>query len=102
VSARPIRALLMTIDSYQWVLLDINVALPDSPTGIRINNKVALCPGSKDPCKRPVTGHRAPGLTSVRYDNADNQLGQLRQPLAPVAVQKNGKRSTFAPNTFGR
>jgi YbbR domain-containing protein len=95
VSAQPDPVpLLLTIDSYQRVLLDINVALPDSPTGIRINNKVALCPGSKDPCKEPVSGPSGilDGLQAfVRYDTPITNSGSFDSPSQPVQFQKNGK-----------
>jgi hypothetical protein len=95
VSAQPDPVpLLLTIDTYQRVLLDIDVSLPDSPTGIRISNKVALCPGSKDPCKEPVSGPSGilAGLQAfVRYDTPITNSGSFDSPSQPVQFQKNGK-----------
>jgi hypothetical protein len=95
VSAQPDPVpLLLTIDSYQRVLLDIDVSLPDSPTGIRVSNKVALCPGSKDPCKEPVSGPSGilAGLQAfVRYDTPITNSGSFDSPSQPVQFQKNGR-----------
>ena len=86
---------LLTIDTYERALLDIEVRLPDSPTiGIRVNNKVALCPGSRDPCKEPVSGPAGilDGLHAfVRYDTPITNAGSFDSPSQPVQFEKNGK-----------
>jgi YbbR domain-containing protein len=88
-------AVLLTIDTYERALLDIEVRLPDSPAiGVRVNNKVALCPGSRDPCKEPVSGPASilEGLRAfVRYDTAITNAGGLDSPSQPVQFEKNGK-----------
>jgi len=88
-------AVLLTIDTYERALLDIEVRLPDSPvTGIKINNKVALCPGSRDPCKEPVSGPASTleGLRAfVRYDTPISNAGSFDSPSQPVQFEKNGK-----------
>jgi hypothetical protein len=88
-------AVLLTIDTYERALLDIEVRLPDSPTiGVRVNNKVALCPGSRDPCKEPVSGPATilEGLRAfVRYDTPVTNAGGLDSPSQPVQFEKNGK-----------
>jgi YbbR domain-containing protein len=88
-------AVLLTIDTYERALLDIDVRLPDSPvTGVKISDKVALCPGSRDPCKEPVSGPASilEGLTAfVRYDSPITNAGSFDSPSQPVQFEKNGK-----------
>jgi hypothetical protein len=88
-------AVLLNIDTYERALLDIEVRLPDSPaTGIKITNRVALCPGSKDPCKEPVSGPASilEGLRAfVRYDTPISTAGSSDSPSQPVQFEKNGK-----------
>lgn len=87
-------AVLLTIDTYERALLDIEVRLPDPNAGIKINNKVALCPGSRDPCKEPVSGPAGilEGLRAfVRYDSPISNAGSFDSPSQPVQFEKNGK-----------
>ncbi|MDQ6742444.1 MAG: hypothetical protein M3Z97_05980 [Candidatus Dormibacteraeota bacterium] len=87
-------AVLLTIDTYERALLDIDVRVPDSAGGIKINNKVALCPGSRDPCKEPVSGPASTleGLRAfVRYDTPISNAGSFDSPSQPVQFEKNGK-----------
>jgi YbbR domain-containing protein len=88
-------AVLLTIDTYERALLDIDVRLPDSPvSGVKVTSKVALCPGSRDPCKEPVSGPASilEGLTAfVRYDTPITNAGSFDSPSQPVQFEKNGK-----------
>lgn len=86
--------LLISIDNYQRTVLDIDVRLPTPPAGIAVATKVALCAGSKDPCKEGVSGPAGllEGLKAyVRYDSPITNAGSIDSPSQPVLFEKNGK-----------
>lgn len=86
--------LLLNIDRYQRTVLDIEVRLPTPPAGIAVTNKVALCAGSKDPCKEGVSGPAGllEGMKAyVRYDSPITNAGSIDSPSQPVLFEKNGK-----------
>ena len=85
---------LLTIDTGRRAVLDIDVRLPQPPAGIRVTSAVALCAGSKDPCKEAVSGPAAliEGLKAyVNYDSPITNAGNVDSPSQPVLFEKNGK-----------
>jgi YbbR domain-containing protein len=86
--------LLLNIDTYARAVLDIEVRLPQPPAGLAVANKVALCAGSRDPCKEGVSGPASvlEGLKAyVRYDSPITNAGSIDSPSQPVLFEKNGK-----------